>query len=290
MAPYVLTNEDCPPTLRDLCLSYCVKNTQTFSEYDSSSGKYSLKDGVSLPPEICESLVDAYIATGRILDDNFMHIFKDHMRTHLRQINVQDSNVTETALQWLIPHKPTELNISGIKDVGRRTLDSINQYGKQMARFSVGDSLDIFQDLHIKKPTTGHESPSQGDADTRVLGADYVFCCPELRAFSVHSLDKEKCKAHDIIAVTVQPFQKLTFLDLSSCNIDIQAVDCLGQLRSLNSLILYNVPLNDIQAAFQQIGTLKTLRYKNSVSYLIDYKLYSPSENRLLKIVECNVI
>ena len=267
MAPYVLTTEDCPPTLRDLCLSYCVKNTQTFSEYDSSSGKYSLKDGVSLPPEICESLVDAYTASGRILDDNFMHIFKDHMRTHLRQINVQDSNVTETALQWLIPHKPTELNISGCKDVGRRTLDSINQYGKQIARFSVGDTLDIFKDLHIKKPSAAHES--QGDADTRVLGVDYIFCCPELRAFSIHNLDKEESQAHDIIAVTVRPFQKLTYLDLSLCNIDIQAVDCLEQLRSLNSLILYNVPLKDIQAAFQQIGKLKTLRYINNVSYLM---------------------
>ena len=260
MPPFVLTNEECPPTLRDLCLSYCVQNTHTFSEYDSTTGKYSLKDGVSLPSEICESLVDTYVGTGRILDDNFMHIFKDHMRTHLRQINVQDSNVTEAALQWLIPHKPTELNISGCKDVGKRTVESINHYGKQIARFSIGDCVDVFKGLQIKNISTRSLSATQSNGDARILGSDYIFYCPELRAFSVHNLNKEKCQAHDIIAVTVRPFQKLTYLDLSSCNIDIQAIDSVAELCHLSSLILYNVPLNDIHSAFQQIGKLKTLR------------------------------
>ena len=263
MVPHEYSNEDLPSTLLDLCLLYCVKNSQTFCEYDSTSGQYNLKGGISLPPEICESIVQTYMAEGNILNDNFMHIFKDHMRTHLRRINVQDSYVTETALQWLLPHKPTELNISGCRKITSRTLQSINQHGRNLTKLFIGNSVTIFQDVEIKEGASGskvHHPSAQGDADNRVFGGDYIFNCPELRAFSVHNLNKDASPAHDIIAVTLLPFDKLTYLDLSMCKIDIEFMDCLEDLHGLNSLILYGVPINNMYEAFQRIGKLIKLR------------------------------
>ena len=256
MIPIVIPEDSCPGTLRDLCILYCVTNAQTFSTYDHVSKTFSLKDGLSLPPEICESLVHAYEGLGKILDDNFMHIFKDHTHTHLRQINVQDSDVTGTALQWLLPHKPTELNISGCKGVSNETLQCINQHGKLLTKLFVGDSLDVLEKVEIKK----HQPSAQGDASNRVLGSDYIFDCPEVRAFSIHKLSSKESPASDIIATALHPFEKLTYLDLSNCNIDVRSLDIWDKLHGLNSLILYNVPLHDIYESFQQISKLKQLR------------------------------
>ncbi len=247
--------EGSPHTLSELCLQYCVSNKNTFCEHAPLSEKLVLKSGVTLPSEFCESLIQRYTADGRPLDDNFMHIFKDHLNTHLRRINVQDSNLTEEGLLWLLPHKPVELNISGLRALSNRTLKAINQNGKNLIKLFIGDSIGIFDGVEIRE---GSEGRATGDA--RVFGGDYLFDCPDLRAFSVHGLDKKVCAAHDIIATALHPFPRLSYLDLSSCHIDVEFMDCLEALQSLQSLILYNVPISNISEAFQVIAKLKNLR------------------------------
>lgn len=259
MVRYVLTDEDSPGALRELCLLYCVKNYETFCELDRYTGRYNLKDGVSLPPEICESLLDTYVSLGRILEDNFLHVFEDPMRTHLRKVNVQDTDVTEKALLWLMRHKPHELDISGCKNVSSKTLEAINQYGKNLVKLFVGHCPFNLQNI-IVKDKRRHQPSARGDAGDRTFGVDYIFDCPEVRAFSVYNLDNSVCPAHEIIATAIHPFKKLSHLDLSMCSIEVQNMDCWKDLVGLSTLILYNVPLTDVHGSFKQISRLKNLR------------------------------
>ncbi len=257
-------NYGSPDTLWQIGLSYCAKNLSTFCQFDESTQLYNLRDDLTLPTELCQSLLATVVDQGYILDDKFVHVFCDRFRTHLKRINIRNSDVTDEGLKWLVQHKPTELNFSGCQQLTKKTVNYVNENGGKLCSLHVGNAVKIFQDIEIKE---GSESPRhrvgvEGSGDHKTFGGDYIFDCPGLLEFSVHNLNETQAyAAHDIIATLLHPFRLLKSLDLSGCQIELEFMDCLEDLQNLQILVLYDVPITNIYGAFQVIGKMKKLRY-----------------------------
>ncbi len=245
--------EECSPdTLLQSCVSYWVHNLDTFCSYDEQAELYSLREGLSLPAEICENLLDACQKKGFILDDKFLHIFKDPVSSHLRRINLRDSQVTDQGLEWLAQHNLLELDISGCTELTQESVHTINKNCSNLAALFIGNSVKIFDDIDIKSEELEDEE------NQYKFGVDYLFDCPKLRAFSVHKLNETECLAQDIISTVLRPLDRLTYLDLSGCEIELEFMKCLGNLKSLISLILYDVSIDT--GVFRVISKMTKLK------------------------------
>ena len=263
--------EEQPESLWEICLNYCVRNSGVLTDR-GADGLYTLKDYLTLPPQISESIVNARYENGYVLDDDFAYVFRDLRRTKLKHIDLQDSDVTDRALQWLMPHCPYELNIAGcqhIVDVG--SIHVINQYGQNLLHLFIGDSVRMFAGIRLK--TAGDDGGGGGGASPRpVFGSDYVFACPHLRAFSLHGLvDCDAWLASDVLGALLTPLDRLSYLDLSGCSLKLEAGACLQQLTVLRTLVLYNVRIHSLTDAFTTIAKIVSLRWVIHIYYLSIY-------------------
>ena len=221
---------------------------------------YTLREGITFPPFVSESILDARRENGYVLDDGFLYIFKDPVQTVLKHICLRDSRVTDDALQWLMRHHPVELDISGCQCITEvDTIHTINKYSSRLNSLFVGNSLKLLKNIEISDDHSG-SGDGQRDGIQRIFGGNYVFDCPRLRVFSLHDLTEDEYQTHDIVATVLAPFKHLNYLDLSGCEIELEFMDCLEMLQSLTALVLYNVSICNISDAFSIIAKLKNLR------------------------------
>ena len=250
--------DSCPDSLLAICLQYCVQNLETFCDYDHDSECYCLRDSTTLPTEICERIIKVRSETVFELDDSFLNIFSDVEQTHLKRLNLRDSTLSDAGLLKVLHHQPTELDLSGCVNLTSNSLLNINRYGQRLQTLFLGNSSRLCEaELPESFGSTGI-SQSRGVGDVQVFGVDYVFDCPDVRAFSLHDLMDHN--GNHLIPVILKPFLRLTYLDLSGCHIDVDHHDCIGQLSNLLTLIFYDVPIK-IQNAVLFLSKLKNLRY-----------------------------
>ena len=242
--------EEVPP-LCELCRYHCAEHLSVLAEM--IEGRYVLKPDILLPGNVCEDLLQLRRELGHALDDAFMHLFANPGQTGLKKVNLKYSNVTDRSMSWLLKHKLEELNISHCYGLTSETVNYINLYGRHLLALFVGNSIQILNNIDIKEFSEECEE-NIGDS----LGRDYIFKCPRLKAFSIHGLSGTG--VHDTIATILNPLRSLNYLDISGCEVTVELMDCLEELHLLQTLILFDVPINDIQLAFEKIGTLKNLR------------------------------
>lgn len=249
--------EESPDSLWEICLNYCVNNPSVFSEYDEEKKVHVLREGVTFPPFVSESILNARRENGYVLDDAFLYIFKDPVRTVLKHICLRDSHVTDAALQWLLRHHPAELDISGCHSISEvETIHTINKYSSRLNSLFIGNNLKLLRNIEISDNHNG-SGDGQQDGIQRIFGGNYVFDCPQLRVFSLHDLTEDEYQTHDIVATILAPFKHLTYLDMSGCDIELEFLE---MLKNLTALILYNVSIFSISDAFSNIAKLKNLR------------------------------
>ena len=251
--------EESPDSLWMICLNYCVNNPSVFSEYDEEKKIHVLRDGITFPPFVSESILNARRENGYILDDAFLNIFKDPVRTVLKHVCLRDSHVTDAALQWLMQHHPTELDISGCHSIADvETIRTINKHSSRLNSLFIGNNVNILRNIEMNEEQNGGGGDRQRDGIQRIFGGNYVFDCPQLRVFSLHDLTEDDYQSHDVIATILAPFKHLTYLDLSGCDIELEFLE---MLHTLTALILYNVSIFSISDAFRNIAKLKKLRW-----------------------------
>ena len=239
--------EESPDSLWEICLNYCVNKPSVFAAYDEERNVYTLRDGITFPPFVSESVLKARHENGYRLDDAFLYIFKDPVRTVLKHICLRDSDVTDAAFQWLMRHYPVELDISGCQRiVESETIDVINKHSSRLNSLLIGSSLRVLEDSAVRN--NGKQTQN------------YIFNCPQLRVFSVHNLKRDVCETRDVIATILTPLCHLNCLDLSGCAVEVELMDCLETLHNLTALVLYNVFICSISDAFSIIAKLKNLR------------------------------
>ncbi|XP_074655038.1 LOW QUALITY PROTEIN: protein zer-1 homolog [Tubulanus polymorphus] len=254
-------------SLQDLCLEQCVLHLDDSISYVDDCGNYSLREGVVLPGEICESLFNKYIDMGYVINNSFVRLFEDTTRTKLHRANLCNSEIGDEGFEILARHGLFDVDLSFCPNVSERVVHLINKYCRNLRALRLTDSpRRLFDSVEISPPNDEAPPPAK-------FGRDFIFDCRELRLLSLHSIVNERPddqtdlppaypSANDLIAVILNPLDKLSYLDLSKCDIDISSMHRLADMKYLVSLILYDVRLNHaMQSAVDVLTRLKRLRH-----------------------------
>ena len=252
---------DSPLSLYELAVEYCVTHKEVFTVYDKDSQYFFLRKGISLPSQVCEDLLNAY-KDSEALDDHFVHVFKDPRHTRLRRINLNDTDITEQSIEWLMTHKPVELHISGCEKLvlcggSSSALQTISKSGSNLTALYIGDTIrHLLQDDYTTTCLESIDEEGQGDRDEQ-----YILDCPNLRALSIHNLMDNELDSSGFIHALLRPLNRLSFLDLSGCTVSVESMDVsqLTNLTSLNLSDIYDVPQCLIRT-FHVISRLTKLR------------------------------
>ena len=158
-----------PDKLRDICLLYCVTHLEIIADYDEEMDLYHLKDDITLPTEICESLLKTYRDDGFVIDDKFLNIFGNPAKTRLRKANLRDSQtITNYSVELVLNHGLAELDISNCYGLTSDSVTSINTLGKSLEVLHIGTSRNFFLDL---KPY-GSEDEEEEEEEDGVEGGE----------------------------------------------------------------------------------------------------------------------
>ena len=101
--------ENSPSSLQDLCL-------QTVGQvYNSSNVLVGVYDGLSLPTELCERLLQYHVQQDRELDSHFISIFEDTSSTRLKRVSLRLCSLKENEAEILFRHELRELELMRMK-------------------------------------------------------------------------------------------------------------------------------------------------------------------------------
>lgn len=262
--------ENSADSLLDIAVRYCVKYPRAFCQYNPREPGYELRDGLSLPQEICEHLLS--VIKDELSDDNFdslIKLFKDTSRTRLRRVNLSNSHISDKDLAILSNHNITELNISGCKRLTRGALHSISRLWNGLQSLNVGSTIHIFYDERFSSKATGMDDDHLLQHCMGLLYANVEDSVPtiyepqtpahlelpRLKKFSVHEIVKPELNS--CFMSLVRSAKDLTYLDLSRCELQGDLNGLLVQ-KHLGSLILCDVP--NVRELIPAVCQIKTLR------------------------------
>ena len=240
-------NADSPESLFGLCVKFCVQELSTFCMLNSESELYDSYEGLQLPTDVSEALMDLCRERG-ILNESLLHAFSDPNKTKIRRLNVSNCSITDSTLRWFLPHGLTELDISNCsQSITTESLACINEHGDNLRKLVVGNSWGLFVD--IRHGTEGS-----------ILSDRQFLKCPRLKAFSVHGIYDLAISAKELLTKLLQSKSSLSYLDLSSCQVEVETMHYLEDMQHLTKLILYDVPIRDLVATVKVLRKLRNLR------------------------------
>ena len=241
--------DDTPEPLVDLCTLNVVQNPETFCDHFIEEGYWTLKEGLTLPQEICERLINVWQDIGpERLDDEFVGLFKDLSSTRLKRVVLRKSYISDNGLKTLLSHKLTELDISKCKNLTTTSVGNINEFGNHLLSITLCKS--------ILKKTVASNIDSNALQLLVVLPQDgCVLKTPNLRKLVLHDFTVPNYV--QFFSFLVQPLSKLNYLDLSGCH-PLEDLSYLENLNQLKALILHSV-LN-LHKSVPTLCKLKSLR------------------------------
>lgn len=273
--------DNSPDSLVDVCTRFCVQHLESFCSYDSRQDRYSLREGITLPNEICERMLAACAEVGRTVDDDFLRIFKNPQTTRLRRVNLSGTPITDEGLAIVLPHNLVELEVSGCDKITEETLKLINLNGAELLSLNIGTSVHIFPETVLEDGTI---LLKQAPAEPHLIQCaphGSILCTPLLRKLSIKELymPMEQC----YFQMMLKPLTHLTVLDLSGCYY-VGTLDYLIPMKHLVSLTLYNVPR--LHEAVPSICQFKMLRHLDVSQHNEKHGLYRNPNQVLGQIVD----
>lgn len=221
--------ENSPSSLQDLCL-------QTVGQvYNSSNVLVGVYDGLSLPTELCERLLQYHVQQDRELDSHFISIFEDTSSTRLKRVSLRLCSLKENEAEILFRHELRELELMRMK-VTPNVRRILNEYSQQLIALTVSECIDFFP-----HPTN----------------SEILITAPKLRKLVLHSVHVDN-SSHEFFSSLFRGFPNLAYLDLSDCN-HVGDLSCVSHCPNLTTLILYNV--SGLQDAIGHICKLTGLRH-----------------------------
>lgn len=259
--------DNTPDSLLDIALGYCIKHQNVFCKYNKTIEEYDdLLDEIQLPFGICERLL--YLGKTEMSEDRFKQfatLFRDPARAHLRHLDLSDSVIHDHDLEILTRRNISELNISNCKRLTHNCLPCITKQRSSLVSLNVGDSIQIFpiengndpqlvgkvEDAWIIQSLDPPYETNQLSSNANVFSE---LCFPFLRKLVINGL-----KTKHYLGRILKNTEHLTYLDLSNCDLDCDALEGLSAQKQLTSLILCNVM--GFEECVPAICQLKSLRY-----------------------------
>lgn len=108
--------ENTPDSLQDLCLQACVENHQSWGKFCKFTSLFlGVNDGLSLPTELCEKLLQYQMQEDRDLDTYFVTIFGNTICTRLKQISLKLCTLKDHEADILFKHELRVLELIRMK-------------------------------------------------------------------------------------------------------------------------------------------------------------------------------
>ncbi|KAG8230818.1 hypothetical protein J437_LFUL010598, partial [Ladona fulva] len=260
-----------PESLLDLCLKYLVGNLETFCVEDPVSKTIFLKEGLTLPCEICEKILEVG-QQNQCLEDRFVKIFENTQATRLKRVRLRNAHITDSGLCILLNHNLLELDLNNCVGLTKLSLRYINKHGDELSSLVIGPSVNIL-------PDNLHPDYEEGMSEDGTYA--YIIRAPNLRKLAVRNFNNNI--PVQFFRTLVRPLNRLTHLDLSGCY-DLGDLSYLCELKNLCSLVLHNV--RRIQENVDSICRLENLRHLDISQSNEKHGIFLNENQTLANIVE----
>ncbi|XP_067009020.1 protein zer-1 homolog isoform X2 [Anabrus simplex] len=278
MLPSVtVCGESAPDSLLDLCFKYVVCHLETICSIDPFTKDYKLKEGLALPSEICEKIIQVYQTGGHVIDDRFVNIFQNPHTTRLRRVRLRNSSITDDGLCTLLGHNLLELDLFNCANITEGSLVHINECGESLLSLSLGSGVHLLPSSLFPEDARMQE----GDNISGYHRRGYILRTPNLRRLAVRHLYIQGERMY--FPLLLRSLTNLTHLDLSSC-FDLGDLSYLCELKNLVSLVLFNV--QRLQDALESLCKLTKLRHLDISQSSEKYGTFRNENQTLATLVE----
>ena len=231
-----------------------------------------IHDGLVLPSEICDHLLQTMVAEGLDIDDRVAQAFSDPTRSKLRRLELRNAHLKAEGFKMLCQHNLRELRIHKCDYLSEEILPDLNAHADQLIELSLDPASS--QELSQSILPTWLPGPDQLhlDEDDHVFEEDkekayeyfnqgYILRGPKLQRLTLRDL--KVGLGSNYFEFLLKPFPQLSHLDLSGAELRggfSPDFDFLLVVPNLKSLVLHAVP-GIKQEAIDTLSQLKHLRY-----------------------------
>ena len=219
-------------------------------------------EGLVLPSEVCQHLLETMISEGLDVDDRVAKAFGNPDRTRLRRLELRNSNLTNQGFSVLAKHKFRELRLFNSKHLTDDILLDLNNHSDNLVELTIDPADGIFP-ANFPGPYDSYEDEDLTDEEwkkaQKYLEKGYIIQAPKLKILNLRELEINM--GDDYFYYLLKPLPQLTHLDLSGATHreGFSNFEWLYLLKNLLSLVLHAVPGINL-AALNQISKMKTLR------------------------------
>jgi len=221
-------------------------------------------DGIVLPLEICEHLLQTMVAEGLDIDDRVAKAFSDPYRSKLRRLELRNTNITNEGFCLLAKHNLRELRLNNCLYLTDEILSELNSHSDNLVELSIEPAAGVLPAYlpSLKDDLDDEDEMYEEDRlkAQKFIDKGYIIKGPRLQRLTLRNL--ELCLGANYFEFLLRPLPQLTHLDLSGANHRDGHGDFyfLLVLQNLQSLVLHDVP-GITQSALVTISKLKSLRH-----------------------------
>ena len=103
-----------------------------------------IHDGLVLPSEVCDHLLQTMISEGLDVDDRVAKAFGDPFKTRLRRLELRNSNLTNHGFHQLAKHKFRELRLFNCLHLTEDVLLDLNDYSDNLVELTIDPAAGVF--------------------------------------------------------------------------------------------------------------------------------------------------
>lgn len=221
-------------------------------ESETEIPKFVLRSSVFLPSQLCDAILAEFSQQRIELTNSVLHMFTNRENCLVRNLDIHDSTVSDRYLLMLMKHKPAHLNVFNCPLLTSQSLLSINMYGENLVSLKLGTFWGLFSDLDLA-------NEGKNNSELFRLIIKHGPRLPQLRQLTMHDIEgPPPSRTAGVLRWFVRGTPKLTLLDLSGCDVNIEDLDMLVKVPNLSKLILHNVRLS--KSALLHLAKLKNLQ------------------------------
>ena len=240
-----------------------ITDEEEVSLYKHRASFDQIHEGLVLPSEVCDHLLQTMISEGLDVDDRVAKAFGDPCRTRLRRLDLRNSNLTNHGFSLFAKHKLRELRLYNCLYLTDDILTDLNDHSDNLVELTVEPAGNVFP-AYFPGPYDNLDDEDDMYEEDKIkalkyLEKGYIIQAPKLQRLNLRELDISL--GLDYFHFLLKPLPQLTHLDLSAASHreGFANFQFLLLLKNLKSLVLHAVPgLN--RTALNTIAKMQTLR------------------------------
>lgn len=196
------------------------------------------------------------------IDDNFIHIFRDAIRTPIKYVSLRNCSITDDGMDVLLRHNLVSLTLWYCDKISVRSWKSLVENCPNLRYLELGRYVDMlkFSEPNEKTPI------------------DFKLELPNLRKLTLNGVVLQS-------TIKFNHLKYLSYLDLTSCIFAEFSLEALCELPNLTTLILFNVwPLENELNTICKLRKLQTLDISSANSGV--HGIYCSPDEQLATLVE----